>query len=97
MYGHAALTETELAECRDLHRQQKEAIRAFKTARYARLQLMADAKAFREKHGLSVSMFNKYGTGINGKRPLPDKPQWTCKCGWENHGRACEECGRLKP
>jgi hypothetical protein len=70
MYGYATVTADELAECRELHKRQKDALRALKTARYERLAAIRAVHAFRRKHQLSAERFQRYATRA-GKMPKP--------------------------
>jgi hypothetical protein len=71
-YGYAKINAKAMDECRELYRTERAALRAYKNAYYDRIEALANVKAFREKHGLDADTFQKYGSGRNGRRPLPE-------------------------
>jgi hypothetical protein len=71
-YGYAKINAKDMGECRDLYRKERAALRVYKNAYYDRIEALADVKSFREKHGLDADTFQKYGSGRNGRRPLPE-------------------------
>jgi hypothetical protein len=71
-YGYAKINAKDMDECRELYREERAKLRAYKNAYYDRIESLAKVKAFREKHGLDADTFQKYGSGRNGRRPLPE-------------------------